>query len=316
MESRQLGQQGLEVAAIGYGAMGITMGYGPTDDTASIAAIRAAHELGVTLFDTCEMYGWGTGEQLLGTALEPIRDEVVIATKFGLTPEGRNSKPDHVRETVENSLRNLKVDVIDVLYQDRPDPEVPIEDVVGTMSEFVDAGKVKYLGLPELDGDSIRKAHAVHPISVLQSEYSIFARDAEQEILPVLQELGIGFVPYSPLARGFLGGVPQPRSAYAADDIRQFQGWWAPENFDANAALAQELTDLAAEKGASISQLALGWLLAMKPYIVPIPGSRSVDRVAENVASAELHLTESDLARIDAIAPNGAFGSRLIFRPA
>ncbi len=211
MESRKLGRQGLEVSAIGYGAMGTAAGYGPSDDTESIAAIRTAHELGVTLFDTAEMYGWGTGEQLLGTALAPIRDDVVIATKFGLTPEGgMNSRPDHIREVVENSLRNLNVDTIDVLYQHRSDPDVPIEDVVGVMQGFVQAGKVKYLGLSEADGETIRRAHAVHPISVLQSEYSIFAHDVEP-VLPVIEELGIGLVAYSPLARGFLAAPPPLR---------------------------------------------------------------------------------------------------------
>ena len=207
MEQRTLGRQGLVVSAIGYGAMGTATGYGPADDTESLAAIRRAHESGVTMFDTAEMYGWGSGEELLGRALAPIRDEVVIATKFGLTPTwGCDSRPDHIRDVVDSSLRRLGVEVIDVLYQHRPDPNVPIEDVVGTMKDFVDAGKVRFLGLSEADGATIRRAHAVHPISVLQSEYSIFARDAEP-ILPVLDELGIGFVAYSPLARGFLSGA-------------------------------------------------------------------------------------------------------------
>lgn len=310
MESRKLGRQGLEVSAIGYGAMGTAAGYGPSDDTESIAAIRTAHELGVTLFDTAEMYGWGTGEQLLGTALAPIRDDVVIATKFGLTPEGgMNSRPDHIREVVENSLRNLNVDTIDVLYQHRSDPDVPIEDVVGVMQGFVQAGKVKYLGLSEADGETIRRAHAVHPISVLQSEYSIFAHDAEP-VLPVIEELGIGLVAYSPLARGFLAAPPKPRTEYAADDFRQYLGWWAPANFDANAALSNELRAFAAEKGTTLSKLALAWLLAKRDYIVPIPGSRNPARVADNIAAWDLHLSTTDLARIDAIAPNGAVGSR------
>ncbi len=310
MNTRALGQQGLVVSEIGYGAMGTAAGYGPSDDTESIAAIRAAHELGVTLFDTAEMYGWGAGEQLLGRALAPVRDEVVIATKFGLTPEGPfNSKPDHIREVVHNSLRYLGVDNIDVLYQHRPDPEVPIEDVIGVMTEFVQAGKVRYLGLSEADGDTIRRAHAVHPISVLQSEYSIFAHNAE-EVFPVIEQLGIGFVAYSPLARGFLAAPPKPRSEYAADDFRQYLGWWAPENFNANAALAAQLRVVAEDNGVTLSELAIAWLLAKKPYLVPIPGSRNPARVAANIAAADLHLTPADIARIDEIAPTGAIGDR------
>lgn len=212
-------------------------------------------------------------------------------------------------EEVECSLRHLGVDVIDVLYQHRPDPEVPIEDVVGTMKEFVDAGKVRFLGLSEADADTIRAAPAAHPISMLQSEYSIFAHDPEL-VFPVLEELGIGFAAYSPMARGFLAAPPKPRSEYAADDFRQYLGWWAPDNFGANAGLAHELDAFAAEKGITLSQLALAWLLAKKDDIVPIPGSRNPDRVAANVAAADLHLSAADVARIDEIAPNGAFGSR------
>jgi aryl-alcohol dehydrogenase-like predicted oxidoreductase len=309
MEQRTLGRQGLVVSAIGYGAMGTATGYGPADDTESLAAIRRAHESGVTMFDTAEMYGWGSGEELLGRALAPIRDEVVIATKFGLTPTwGCDSRPDHIRDVVDSSLRRLGVEVIDVLYQHRPDPNVPIEDVVGTMKDFVDAGKVRFLGLSEADGATIRRAHAVHPISVLQSEYSIFARDAEP-ILPVLDELGIGFVAYSPLARGFLSGAVQPRSRYGADDFRQHIGWWAPENFGANLDAARELTAVAARRHASLSQLAIAWLLARHDHIVPIPGSRNATRVAENVAAGALTLTDDDLARIEAIA-QGVRGTR------
>lgn len=305
MQNRILGQQGLTAAAIGYGAMGTATGYGPSDDTESIAAIRRAHELGVTHFDTAEMYGWGEGEKLLGIALAPIRDQVTIATKFGLTPSFvPNSQSDHIREVVEASLRRLNVEVIDVLYQHRPDPNVPIEEVVGVMKEFVEEGKVKYLGLSNADEAIIRRAHAVHPISVLQSEYSIFARDSEA-VFPTLEELGIGFVAYSPLARGFLSGAVQPRSALDPKDFRQRVGWWAPENFEANVRIVSELTGFAASKDATLSQLALAWLLAQKEYIVPIPGSRKPVRVAENVASAALTLTKDDLARIQSIAPNG-----------
>ncbi|MFJ8005292.1 aldo/keto reductase [Streptomyces fagopyri] len=311
MELRTLGGQGLKVSAIGYGAMGTATGYGPSDDTESVAAIRHAHELGVTHFDTAEMYGWGEGEKLLGQALAPIRDEVTIATKFGLTPTfGCDSRPGHIREVVDNSLRNLGIDTIDVLYQHMPDPNVPIEDVVGVMKEYVDAGKVKYLGLSNADEDTIRRAHAVHPVSVLQNEYSIFARQV-RTLLPVLEELGIGLVAYSPLARGFLSGATHPREHYTSDDFRQLLAWWAPENFDANRALAGELARLADSLGATLSQLALAWLLAQKDYIVPIPGSRNTGRVATNLAAADLQLTAEDLARIAEIVPDGAKGGHL-----
>lgn len=309
-QQRALGTQGLTVSSIGYGAMGTAAGYGPSDDTRSIETIRRAHELGVTLFDTAEMYGWGEGEKLLGRALAPVRDEVVIATKFGLTREfDVDSRPDHIREVVDNSLRNLNVESIDLLYQHRPDPKVPIEDVVGTMKELVDAGKVRYLGLSEADGETIRAAHAVHPISALQTEYSIFARDVEP-ILPVLEELGIGFVAYSPLARGFLTGAVQHRDEYDASDFRRGLAWWNDDNFEANLAIVRRLTALAEEKGASLAQLSLAWLLAQRDDIVPIPGSRSPRRVEENSAAAAIELTADDLALIDEIAPDGGIGGR------
>ncbi|MFF5078472.1 aldo/keto reductase [Actinoplanes sp. NPDC000266] len=313
MQQRTLGQQGLTVSALGYGSMGTATGYGPSDDTESIAAIRKAHELGVTHFDTARMYGWGDGEKLLGTALAPIRDQVTIATKFGFEPGPTtmfraDSRPERVRQIVDDSLRHLGVDYIDVLYQHVDDPNVPIEDVVGVMKEYVDAGKVRYLGLSNTAADNVRRAHAVHPISVLQTEYSIFARQSEA-FFGVLEELGIGLVAYSPLARGFLSGAVKPRDQHAADDFRQYIPWWAPENFDANVAITSELTKLAESKGATLSQLALAWLLARKDYIVPIPGSRNSERVAENVAAAEVTLTVDDLARIDDIAPNGGIGS-------
>lgn len=310
MKTRTLGQQGLTVSALGYGAMGTAMAYGPTDDTESIAAIRRAHDEGVTLFDTAELYGWGVGERLLGHALAPIRDEVVIATKFGFTHTwGSDSRPEHIREVVDNSLRNLNIDTIDVLYQHVPDPEVPVEDVVGVMKEYVDAGKVKYLGLSNADEDTIRRGHAVHPISVVQDEYSIFARDSEP-LLPVVEELGIGFVAFSPLARGFLSGAVQPREKYDESDARQLIGWWAPENFDANAEIARRLGEVAASKGITLSQLALAWLLAQKDYVVPIPGSRNPERVAQNVAAAGITLTADELALVAQIAPDGGVGSR------
>lgn len=313
MQTRNLGQQGLTASAIGYGAMGTKMAYGPSDDTESIAAIRRAHELGVTHFDTAELYGWGEGEKLLGEALKPIRDEVTIATKFGFNSSfGTDSRPDHIRDVVDASLRNLGVDHLDVLYQHIDDPAVPIEEVVGVMKEYVDAGKVSYLGLSNTTPDNIRRAHAVHPISVLQTEYSLFARESE-EVLPVLEELGIGLVAYSPLARGFLTGVAKPRTEYAADDARQGTPWWAPGNFEANQAMVAELTAFADNKNVTISQLALAWLLAQRDYIVPIPGSRNTTRVAENTTAADLTLTTEDLARIQSIVPDGGIGGRLDF---
>ena len=313
MQTRNLGQQGFTASAIGYGAMGTKMAYGPSDDTESIAAIRRAHELGVTHFDTAELYGWGEGEKLLGEALKPIRDEVTIATKFGFTPSfGADSRPDHIRDVVDASLRNLGVDHLDVLYQHIDDPAVPIEEVVGVMGEYVDAGKVSYLGQSNTTPDNIRRAHAVRPISVLQTEYSLFARESE-EVLPVLEELGIGLVAYSPLARGFLTGAAKPRAQHAADDARQGTPWWAPGNFEANQAIVAELTALAESKNATISQLALAWLLAQRDDIVPIPGSRSTTRVAENTAAADLTLTDDDLARIRSIVPEGGIGGRLAF---
>lgn len=292
--------------------MGTAIGYGPADDTESIAAIRKAHDLGVTHFDTARMYGWGDGERLLGTALAPVREEVTIATKFGIEPDPAgmfraDSRPERIRKVVDDSLRNLGVDHIDVLYQHLHDPDVPVEDVVGVMREYVNAGKVKYLGLSNTTPENVRRAHAVHPISVLQAEYSIFARQSEA-FFGVLEELGIGLVAYSPLARGFLSGAVKPRDQYAADDFRQYIPWWAPEHFDANVAITIELTRLARSKGATLSQLALAWLLATKDYIVPIPGSRSPERVARNIAAAELKLTSDDLDRIDEIVPTGGIG--------
>ncbi|MCA5924587.1 aldo/keto reductase [Curtobacterium oceanosedimentum] len=303
MQQRTLGRQGLTVSAIGYGAMGTTFAYGPGDDTESIAAIRAAHELGVTHFDTAELYGWGTGERLLGAALAPIRDQVTIATKFGFTPPAYapDSRPEHVRQVVDASLRNLGTDSIDVLYQHIHDPAVPIEDVVGVMQEFVQAGKVRYLGLSNTDATQIRRAHAVHPISVLQTEYSVFSRESE-ELFPTVDELGIGLVAYSPLARGFLSGAVQPRDAYAPDDLRHQLEWWAPEHFEANVAVVGELTAIAEDRGVRLSQLALAWILAKRDDVVPIPGSRNTARVAENAAAADVVLSADEVARIDALS--------------
>ena len=311
MDTRTLGTQGLVVSAIGYGSMGTAFAYGPSDDTKSIAAIHRAFELGVTHFDTAELYGWGTGERLLGRALAPMREQVTIATKFGFldSPDGMamDSRPEHIRSVVDNSLKNLNIETIDLLYQHMPDPNVPIEDVVGTMRELVDAGKVKYLGLSNADEDTIRRGNAVYPISAVQGQYSIFAPQSES-LFPTLEELGIGFVAYSPLARGFLSGTVPTLDQLDETDFRRQLTWWRPENFAGNVAIVEKLSQIAEGKGISLSQLALAWILAKKQYIVPIPGSRNPVRVAENIAAADVSLTDDELAHIAEIAPEGALG--------
>jgi len=319
MHHRKLGTQGLETSALGLGTMGMTMAYGTAqnDDARNIATIRRAFDLGVTLFDTAELYGGGTGtnEKLVGEAVKGFRSEITIATKFGFdmsdpTFMGRDSRPDHIREVVENSLRYLQTDYIDVLYQHRTDPDVAIEDVAGTVRELIDAGKVRYFGLSEAGVDTIRRAHAIQPVSVLQTEYSIFERQAEPEILPLLRELGIGFVPYSPLGRGFLTGEIKPASEYPEDDMRSWDDRWQGENFTRNKAAVDQLSRVAKSKGVSVTQLALAWLLAQGDDIVPIPGTRSETRLAENVAAADITLSEEDLARVHEILPDGSYGSR------
>jgi aryl-alcohol dehydrogenase-like predicted oxidoreductase len=318
MEHRKLGEQGLEVAEIGFGTMGMTMAYGQGGDEAShIATLQKAHELGVTLFDTAELYGLGSGEneKLVGKAVHGFREQIVIATKFGFdmddpTKQGRNSKPEHIKEVTENSLRYLGTDFIDVLYQHRVDPEVPIEEVAGTVGELIAQGKVRFFGLSEAGPETIRKAHATYPVSVLQTEYSVFEREVEPQVLPVLEELGIGFVPYSPLGRGFLTGEIKPASDYPDDDMRSFDPRWQGEDFEKNAAAVKALKELASEKEATVGQLALAWLLAQKDYIVPIPGTRKTGRLEENVGAADLDLTAEDLKRIHEILPEGSFGSR------
>jgi aryl-alcohol dehydrogenase-like predicted oxidoreductase len=305
MQQRSLGRQGLTVSALGHGSMGTVLGYGPSDEQESVAAIRRAHELGVTHFDTAERYGWGEGERLLGRAIAPIRDDVTVATKFGLTEAyGPDSDPDRIRTSIDNSLRNLGVDHIDVLYQHLPDPAVPVEDVVETMGEYVRAGKVRHLGLSNVDEDTLRRAHAVHPVSVVQNQYSLFSRGVES-LFGTLDELGVGLVAYAPLARGFLSGAVASRESYAADDFRRRNGWWAPRSYEANRRLAWELSAVADEKGITLAQLALAWLLGRREDVVPIPGSRHPDRVAQNVAAAEIDLTAHDLARIEAVVPSG-----------
>jgi aryl-alcohol dehydrogenase-like predicted oxidoreductase len=320
MQHRRLGTQGLETAPIGLGTMGMTMAYGPPgDEAASVAAIRRAYELGVTLFDTAELYGMGTGsnEQLLGRAVKDFRDEIVIATKFGfdLSDPARigtafDSRPERIREVTDNSLRYLGTNHIDVLYQHRVDPDVPIEEVAGAVKELIDAGKVRFFGLSEAGPETIRRAHAVQPVSVLQTEWSLFERAVERDVLPVLRELRIGFVPYSPLGRGFLTAEFKPASAYPADDMRSWSERWQPGNYERNVAAVDQLKALAAEKGITVAQLALAWLLAQGDDIVPIPGTRSAARVEENVGAASVELTSADLERIQAIVPEGAYGSR------
>lgn len=312
MEQRTLGQEGLTVSAVGYGSMGTATAYGHADDTRSVAAIRAAFDLGVTHFDTAEMYGWGSGEELLGQALAPVRDEVTIATKFGLTPEGgTNSQPEHIRAVVEASLRRLNVDTIDLLYQHAHDPATPIEDVVGVMQELVEAGKVRYLGLSNTDIDNVRRAVAVHPISALQTEYSLFERSIEAD-LGALEELGIGLVAYSPLARGFLTGAIKVREEFTDDDFRQSSGWWLPENFERNVDSVQKLMNVARELGITLPQLALAWLLGERNYIVPIPGSTNPARVADNIGAAAVSLDQRTRDRISALLPEGAEGPRFV----
>ena len=316
MQQRNLGRQGLATSAIGYGTMGITMAYGPGDEQEGIAAIRRAHELGVTFFDTAELYGLGTGsnETLVGQAVKGFRDDVVLATKFGFDltsgrPGGLNSRPDNIRQVTDNSLRYLGVDHIDVLYQHRVDPDVPIEDVAGTVKELIEAGKVKYFGLSEAGPQTMRRAHAVQPVSVLQTEYSLFERDVEQ-LFPTLDELGIGFVAYSPLGRGFITGTAKPAGSYDPTDMRNHDPRWQPGNFEKNLEAVRKLGELAADRGITVPQLALAWVLAQDGNFVPIPGTRSPRRVEENVAAADITLTAADLQAIREILPTGGFGAR------
>ncbi|MDO9457590.1 aldo/keto reductase [Nocardioides sp.] len=306
MDKRTLGQ-GLEVSAIGLGCMGMSHGFGPASDTTEMTGvIRSAFDLGVTFFDTAEVYGPFVNEELLGRAVAPFRDEVVIATKFGFAfdddgqqSEGVDSRPEHVRAAVDGSLRRLGVDHIDLCYQHRVDPDVPIEEVAGTVKELIEAGKVSHFGLSEAGVDTIRRAHAVQPVTALQSEYSLWWRDLEPEIIPVLDELGIGLVPFSPLGRGFLTGAIDSSTAFDATDIRTSLPRFSPEARSANQAVVDLLTRIATDKGATPGQVALAWLLAQKPWIVPIPGTRRTSRVRENIGGADVDLTDADLAEIE-----------------
>jgi aryl-alcohol dehydrogenase-like predicted oxidoreductase len=320
MRTRRLGSQGLEVSAVGLGCMGMSQSYGPADDAESIATIHRALELGVTLLDTAEVYGPFRNEELVGRALRGSsvrRDGVVLATKFGFRLDGDrkriglDSRPEHVREAVEGSLRRLGTDRIDLLYQHRVDPSVPIEDVVGAMAELVRAGKVRYLGLSEAGEGTIRRAHAVHPISALQSELSLWERNLEERILPALRELGIGLVPFSPLGRGFLTGTAKRASEYAEDDHRHTDPRYVGANFDANQRAAEVVSAIARRKGATPAQVALAWILHQGEDLVPIPGTKRRRYLEENVGAVDLALGPEDLAELERALPGGkAAGER------
>jgi aryl-alcohol dehydrogenase-like predicted oxidoreductase len=307
MQKRRLGTSGLEVSAIGLGCMGLSYGYGPaTEKQAAITLIQSAFERGVTFFDTAEAYGPYANEELLREALAPFRDQVVIATKFGFEfdanggQSGMNSRPEHIREVAEASLKRLNTQVIDLFYQHRVDPDVPIEDVAGTVKELIREGKVKHFGLSEAGVQTIRRAHAVQPVAALQSEYSLWWREPETEILPVLEELGIGFVPFSPLGKGFLTGAINENTTFDSKDFRNIVPRFTLEARKANQALVDLLGQIAARKKATPAQIALAWLLAQKPWIVPIPGTTKLNRLYENLGAAEIELTRDDLRDIDA----------------
>ena len=316
MEKRMLGKSGLEVSALGFGCMGLSSGYGPpTEKQQAIAVIRAVFDGGVTFFDTAEAYGPFTNEELVGEALGPVRDQVVIATKFGFKeakpPLGLDSRPEHIREVVEASLKRLNTDRIDLLYQHRVDPTVPIEDVAGTVKDLIAAGKVKHFGLSEAGVQNIRRAHAVQPVAALQSEYSLWWREPEAEILPLLEELGIGFVPFSPLGRGFLTGAINAETTFDSKDIRSSAPRFAEEARKANEKLVDVLGEIADGKGVTRAQIALAWLLAQKPWIVPIPGTTKIHRVRENLGAAAVKLSTEDLQTIEtAIAGIEVQGAR------
>ena len=310
MQKRKLGGSGLEVSAIGLGCMGLSSSYGPaTEKSSAIALIRAAVERGVTLFDTAEVYGPFVNEELVGEALAPVRNQVFIATKFGFRidpatgdDDGVNSRPDHIRDVADASLKRLKTDVIDLFYQHRVDPDVPIEDVAGTVKDLIRAGKVRHFGLSEAGVKTIRRAHAVQPVAALQSEYSLWWREPEAEILPALEELGIGLVPFSPLGRGFLTGAIDQNTKFDASDFRNSIPRFSPEARKANQQLVDVLGGIASAKGATKAQIALAWLLARKPWVVPIPGTTKLHRLEENLGAASLELAPADLQEIELAA--------------
>jgi aryl-alcohol dehydrogenase-like predicted oxidoreductase len=304
MNKRKLGNSGLEVSALGLGCMGLSFGYGPeTDKDDAIKLIRRAFELGVNFFDTAEVYGPFKNEALLGEALAPIRDQVVIATKFGFEQGkaelGMNSKPENIRQVTEAALKRLRTDRIDLLYQHRVDPQVPIEDVAGAVKDLIGEGKVKHFGLSEAGVQSIRRAHAVQPVTALQSEYSFWWREPEKEIFPTLEELGIGFVPFSPLGRGFLTGAINENTKFDKTDFRNLVPRFGEENRKANQVLVDMLNEFARKKNATPAQVALAWVLAQKPWIVPIPGTTKIHRLEENLKAATLDLTPDDLREIE-----------------
>jgi aryl-alcohol dehydrogenase-like predicted oxidoreductase len=304
MEKRKLGKNSnLEVSALGFGCMGLSFGYGPAvDKQQGISVIRRAVERGVTFFDTAEAYGPFTNEELVGQALAPFREQVVIATKFGFAFPGLNSRPEHIKEVAEASLKRLEVDTIDLFYQHRVDPEVPIEDVAGAVKDLIQEGKVKHFGLSEAGVRTIRRAHAVQPVTALQSEYSLWWRQPEEEILPTLEELGIGFVPFSPLGRGFLTGKIDENTTFDRSDFRNIVPRFNPEARKANRALVDLLARTAERKKATPAQIALAWLLAQKPWIVPIPGTTKLHRLDENIGATSFELTRDDLREIESAA--------------
>jgi aryl-alcohol dehydrogenase-like predicted oxidoreductase len=310
MQKRKLGKRNLEVSALGFGCMGLNYSYGKGGDRREmIALVRAAVERGVTFFDTAEAYGPFTNEELVGEALAPFRDQVVIATKFGFKfnfetrrPQGVDSRPEHIKEVAEASLKRLKIDAIDLFYQHRVDPGVPIEDVAGAVKDLIRQGKVKHFGLSEAGAQSIRRAHAVQPVTALQSEYSVWFREPEKEVLPTCEELGIGFVPYSPLGRGFLTGKMDQNTKFEANDFRNQLPRFTPEARRANQALVDLLASVGRAKRATPAQIALAWLLAQKPWIVPIPGTTKPHRLEENIGSTMVELTAQDLREIDQAA--------------
>jgi aryl-alcohol dehydrogenase-like predicted oxidoreductase len=316
MQKRKLGKNGPEVSAIGLGCMGLNFGYSPGLDRASaVSLLRAAFDLGVTFFDTAEAYGPFTNEEIVGEALAPIRDQVVIATKFGFkdgnSSAGMDSRPEHIRQVAAASLKRLRSDHIDLFYQHRVDPDVPMEDVAGTVRDLIREGKVRYFGLSEAGAHSIRRAHTVQPVAVLQSEYSLWWRTPEEEVMPTCQELAIGFVPYCPLGRGFLTGKLDQTAAFAKDDFRNLLPRFSPQARKANQALIDLLRSIAAPKNATPAQIALAWLLAQKPWIVPIPGTTKVERLKENVGAAAVELSGEELRQIrDALAHIEVQGDR------
>jgi aryl-alcohol dehydrogenase-like predicted oxidoreductase len=304
MHKRILGKSNLEVSALGLGCMGLSYGYGAaTSRPDAIKLIRAAHERGVTFFDTAEAYGPGLNEEVLGEALEPVRDDVIIATKFGfkngVPAQGLDSRPERIRQVVDEGLKRLRTDRIDLFYQHRVDPAVPMEDVAGTVKELIGAGKVKHFGLSEAGVQAIRRAHAVQPVTALQSEYSLWWREPEAEIFPLLEELGIGFVPFAPLGKGFLTGKIRPDVKFAEDDFRSTVPRFSPEALKANQAVVELVGEIATGKGVTSAQIALAWLLAQRPWIVPIPGTTKLHRLEENLGGADVMLTADDLAQIE-----------------